>query len=131
VSQTHLLDANALIAITLADHECHERAVNWLASIDRIALCPIVEGSLARFFVRLGQTPATVQQVLRALNDSPRCVFWPDSLSYTDAHMAHVIGHRQVTDAYLASLASANGGLLATFDHGLARAFPQVVSLIP
>lgn len=128
---THLLDANALIALTLADHEHHQRVADWVATVDRIAACPVVEGALARFLVRLGQTPATVQTVLNGLHDSPRCDFWPDTLSYRHADLSHVTGHRQVTDAYLAALAAANDGLLATFDQALAQAVPQHVLLIP
>ena len=53
MTQTHLLDANALFALTLTDHEHHQRASSWAAGVDRIALCPVVEGSLIRFLVRL------------------------------------------------------------------------------
>ncbi len=62
---------------------------------------------------------------------SPRCEFWPDAVSYRDADLAHVVGHRQVTDAYLIALARVNGGLLATFDKGMARVTEPRVVLIP
>jgi predicted nucleic acid-binding protein len=42
-----------------------------------------------------------------------------------------VIGHRQVTDAYLAALARQRGGRLATFDAGLAQLHPDVAQLVP
>jgi hypothetical protein len=46
--------------------------------------------------------------------------FWPDSVSYADADLDHVRGHRQVTGAYLASLVAGRpGSSLATFDGGL------------
>lgn len=45
--------------------------------------------------------------------------------------MAGVIGHRQVADAYLAGLARARGGRLATFDAGLAALHPDVAELVP
>jgi len=125
------LDANALIALTLSDHEHHERAAAWVPHVEHIALCPIVEGALVRFLIRLGQNQATVKGLLGQLHVSPRCEFWPDEISYLDADLSHVVGHRQVTDAYLAALAARNGGLLATFDEGLARSAPQQVVLIP
>ncbi len=131
MSRTHLLDANALIALTLSDHEHHQRVAAWAAGVDRIAVCPIVEGALVRFLIRLGQSQATARGLLASLHASPRCEFWPDAISYRDADLAHVVGHRQVTDAYLTALASGNDGLLATFDQGLARAAPQHVVLIP
>ena len=57
-------------------------------------------------------------------------VFWPDTIGYQDVRMQGVIGHRQVTNAYLAQLARANGGRLATFDGGLAALHRDVADLI-
>ena len=131
MSRVHLLDANALIALTLTDHEHHQRAATWAAGVDRVALCPITEGALVRFMIRLGQNQATAMALLGELHANPRCAFWPDSISYREAPLDHVMGHRQVTDAYLAALATRNGGLLATFDEGLAQVLPRPVALIP
>ncbi|WP_249011342.1 TA system VapC family ribonuclease toxin [Conexibacter sp. DBS9H8] len=131
MSASHLLDANALIALVLADHEHHERAGAWMATVDRVALCPIVEGALIRFLIRVGESHATATAVLRELYASPRCAFWPDSISHTSADLGHVLGHRQVTDAYLTSLAAAHDARLATFDRALAGTFPNRVDLIP
>ena len=101
-----------------------------MVGIDRFALCPIVEGPLIRFLVRLGQSPATGQAVLDGLYASTRCEFWPDDLSYRGAVLTHVAGHRQVTDGYLAAVAAGNDAVLATLDEGLARARPEHVTLI-
>jgi toxin-antitoxin system PIN domain toxin len=131
VSASHLLDANALIALVLADHEHHDRALTWAATVDRIALCPIVEGALVRFLVRAGETQATAVAILSAMYASPRCEFWADAISYTNVTLGHVVGHRQVTDAYLASLAANRGAKLATFDLALASGLPGEVDLIP
>lgn len=126
----YLLDSNALIALTVADHEYHQRAVDWVTGVERIAVCPIVEGALVRFLIRFGQSRETVHALLAALHDSPRCEFWVDDVSYLDVDLTHVVGHRQVTDSYLATLAVANGGRLATFDQGLAQVLPEHVVLI-
>jgi uncharacterized protein len=101
VTTAHLLDANALIALTLTDHEHHQRATSWAASGHRIALCPVVEGAFVRFLVRLGRNQSTAKDVLEALYASPRCEFWPDALSYRHTDLEGVAGYRQVTDAYL------------------------------
>jgi predicted nucleic acid-binding protein len=45
--------------------------------------------------------------------------------------MDGVIGHRQVTDAYLAQLARQHNARLATFDAGLAALHSDVADLIP
>lgn len=131
MSTTYLLDANALIALVLADHEHHDRAVAWATTVDQIALCPIVEGALIRFLIRAGESQATATATLSAMYASPRCEFWADSISYTAADLKHVVGHRQVTDAYLASLAASRHCRLATFDLALASALPGDVELIP
>jgi toxin-antitoxin system PIN domain toxin len=131
VSTTYLLDANALIALVLADHEHHDRAATWAAKVDRLALCPIVEGALVRFLIRAGESQATAAMTLSSMHASPRCEFWADSISYTAANLGHVVGHRQVADAYLASLAASRGCRLATFDHALVNVLPDDTELIP
>jgi len=131
VSTTYLLDANALIALAVADHEHHDRAAAWAAHVERIALCPIVEGALVRFLVRIGESPATAAAVLVEMHASSRCELWEDSVSYTAADLGHVVGHRQVTDAYLAALAASRGGRLVTFDQALATTLAEDVDPIP
>jgi toxin-antitoxin system PIN domain toxin len=128
----YLLDANVLIALTVAEHEHHVRVSAWLSTVDRVALCPVVEGSLVRFLVRVGESVEAARKVLRSLHGNPRCEFWPDELSYADADLSYVRGHRQVTDAYLAGLAATrDGALLATLDQGLARDRPAHTLLVP
>ncbi len=127
----YLLDANVLIALTVEEHEHHRRVAAWVAVADRVALCPIVEGSLVRFLVRLGESVSVAAEVLRRLHANPRCEFWPDSVSYADADLGAVRGHRQVTDAYLLALVSSRGGArLATLDPALAQADPAMTDLI-
>lgn len=129
---TCLLDANVLIALTVAEHEHHVRASEWAADVERFALCPVVEGALVRFLVRVGETPAVAIEVLRAVRDLPRCEFWPDSISYTDTDLGHVRGHRQVTDAYLVGLVAGRGdSRLATLDAALSRDRPDLTILVP
>lgn len=68
---------------------------------------------------------------IRALASNGGHEFWPDDLPFFDVRMTGVIGHRQVTDAYLAALARAHGVRLATFDTGLAALHPDVATLVP
>jgi len=131
VSTTYLLDANALIALVISDHEHHDRAAQWAAGADEIALCPIVEGALVRFLVRVGESHSTAIATLSALYRSQRCAFWSDSISYMAAELGHAVGYRQVTDAYLAALAASRGCRLATFDQALAEVLPNETELIP
>lgn len=129
---THLLDANVLIALCVREHEHHERASRWVENAGRLALCPMVEGALVRFLIRLGETAYTASAVLAGVHAVDRVEFWPDSVSYADAVLDGVRGHRQVTDAYLAALArSVDDASLATLDEGLAAAHPDVATLLP
>jgi predicted nucleic acid-binding protein len=129
---TYLLDADVLIALTVAEHEYHERASTWAAEIDTFAVCPVVEGALVRFLVRIGESAGVAKEVLRAVHALPGCEFWPDSLSYVDTDLDHVRGHRQVTDAHLVSLAAGRAGsILATLDEGLVQSAPQRTMLVP
>lgn len=45
--------------------------------------------------------------------------FWTDAIGYEADLLTAVLGHRQVTDAYLVALARHYGGRLATLDRGL------------
>lgn len=126
-----LLDANALIALTVAEHEHHDAVAAWSSTVEQFALCPIVEGALVRFMSRLGESPRTSQALLARLHATGRFEFWPDDLSFADIDLEHVRGHRQVTDTYLAALASSRGTSLATLDVALSRQHPEVAFLIP
>jgi len=127
-----LFDANVLIALLVEDHVHHDAADQWLGSFDgSFATCPITEGSLVRLLLREGQSAQTAQTMLSALGNDPRHEFWPDISPYRDVAMTGIIGHRQVTDAYLAHLARIRPGRLATFDRGLAKLHGDVAELVP
>ena len=81
--------------------------------------------------IRHGRGATDAHTQLRALGEDPRHEFWPDDISYRDVPLTGVIGHRQVTDAYLVQLARAHGGRLATFDKGLAALHGDVVLVVP
>jgi uncharacterized protein len=129
---TALLDANVLIALVVAEHVHHDAAADWLALSDtRFATCPITQGSLVRFLVRMGQSAAAARDVVSAVENAKGHEFWPDSVSFSDVEVGGVVGHRQVTDAYLAQLARSHSGQLATLDNGLAHLHSDVAVLIP
>lgn len=128
--RTYLLDANVAIALTIAEHEHHDRASDWLADVDAFAVCPVVEGALVRFIMRLGESGATARALAEGLSAHSRGEFWPDDVSYADIHLSDLRGHRQVTDAYIAGLAKARGGRVATLDSGFATLRPEIVELI-
>lgn len=129
---TVLLDANVLIALLVDDHVHHEAAENWFVGLSgNFATCPVTQGSLIRLLVREGQSAATARAVLGETTANPRHEFWPDDVPYTDVRIQGIIGHRQVTGAYLAQLARARGARLATFDQAMATLHDDVAELVP
>jgi len=131
-TSTYLLDSNVVIALTFTGHLHHERALRWfLAECQAFATCPITQGSLVRYGLRqVPGDPEWSKGLLRKITSHKHHTFWPDSLSFDDLEMRGVVGHSQVTDAYLVGLAEHHGGKLATFDEALTTVFPQAC-LIP
>ena len=129
---TVLLDANVLIALLVDDHVYHPAAENWFVAMSgNFATCPITQGSLLRLLIREGQPAVAARAILSGTTADPRHEFWPDDVPYPDVSVQGIVGHRQVTDAYLAQLARARGSRLATFDQGMARLHHDVVDLVP
>ena len=129
---TVLLDANVLIALLVEDHVHHVAAEDWFTGLSaNFATCPVTQGSLLRLLIREGQPAATARAVLSGTTANSRHEFWPDDIQYTDVPVQGLIGHRQVTDAYLAQLARAHGGRLATFDRAMAKLHGDVAELVP
>ena len=124
-----LLDANLLIALTHAAHIHHAEAHAWFATRAkrRWATCALTQ--LA--FVRLTSNPKVVgteiapAQALQALGEMAALStheYWadaPEPLRLATLQSAALVGHRQVTDAYLLGLAALKQQRLATLDRGL------------
>lgn len=126
-----LLDSNVLIALVVVDHVHHDATEAWFADLaEPYATCPITQGALIRLLVRHGATAEQARRVLAGVSAAEAHEFWPDELGYGQVAMTGVIGHRQVTDAYLAALARDRGGHLATFDKGLMALHPDVARMV-
>lgn len=126
---SHLLDANALIALCWPTHEHHDRMRAWFKRHARTgwATCALTQGA----FVRIVSQPAFAGRAL-AMHEVA------ELLLRNTAHPQHrhvaldfdlaqvlatctggLIGHRQVTDAWLLTAARRHGMKLLTFDTGL------------
>ncbi len=124
-----LLDANLLIALTHAAHVHHREAHAWFA--DRNDRCFATCALTQLAFVRLSCnprvtgtdiTPPQAMQALAELTAHAGHSYWadtPEPLGLATLHSAALVGHRQVTDAYLLGLATQQGQTLATLDRGL------------
>lgn len=130
---TVLLDGNALVALAVTDHVHHRAAAGWFAALpeaEMFATTPITQGTLLRLLIRNGVAAADALSLLEGFTAHPRHEFWPDDRGYDAMALRGVIGHRQVTDGYLAEQARRRSGAVVTFDRGMAVTHADVVCLI-
>ena len=130
---TVLLDGNVLIALTVEDHVHHDKAESWLAhqTTVKFATTPITQGTLLRLLIRNSVRASDAIALMARTTADPRHSFWADDLPYDGQTLRGVIGHRQVTDSYLAALARHRQGRVATFDAGFFSSHPDIAELIP
>lgn len=131
----YLLDVNVLLALVWPSHVHHALAQTWFAERRAVGFCtcPLTEIGFLRIsanpkFTRKAVLPAEALALLERIKSMPEHEFWTDDLPATAALGSgeRIMGHRQITDAYLLALARARGGVLATFDRGtLALAHPN------
>ena len=132
---TFLLDLNLLLALAWPSHIHHDPAHSWF---DREALPGWATCTLTQFgSVRLSSNPAFTSdavsptEALSLLQDITAMdghEFWSDDADCVSAAFAsgmQITGHRQVTDAYLLSLARKRSGCLATLDHRMSQLLPR------
>ena len=128
---TYLADGNVLIALTVVDHVHHGTTIGWFERDEPVlATCPITQGTLLRFLIREGQRAADAADVLDVVRSREWHAFWADDLSYDGSQLVGVLGHRQVTDAYLVALARHHRARVVTLDEGLAALHPDAVHLL-
>ncbi len=133
-SPVWLADGNVLIAVALATHPHHPRAIRWFDALTTpFATCAITEGTLLRLHMQFAAdaSPAAAWAALQRLCALPHHVFWDEAFSYLEIDPTGLSGHRQVTDAWLAHLARRRGGRVATFDTSFAHNHPDVATLLP
>ena len=131
----YLLEVNVLIALAWPNHVHHVIAHAWFEKVGQQSwsTCPLTQ--LA--FVRISSNPkiistavsprAAVQSLVEMIALAGH-VFWADDLQVNDlASFTNkaLVGHRQVTDAYLLELAKRHKGKVATLDAGLADLLPH------
>ena len=123
-----LLDVNVLIALLDTDHLHHARAAAWLgANIEAgWASCAVTQNGCVRIMSQPGYPnplpAARVAQRLREATQTEHHRFVPGDVSLLDAQRFdtdELLGHRQVTDAYLLGLAVGHELRFVTFDAGV------------
>ena len=120
-----LLDINVLLALFDSDHVDHQRARDWLdAEIGHgWASCALTENGFVRIISQPRYpnpiSPYEAIQRLDLATQTQHHERWPCTLSILDKDVidrGRLHGPRQVTDAYLLAVATANGGRFVTFD---------------
>lgn len=124
-----LLDLNVLVALAWPSHIHHQAAHDWFSkeSCHGWATCPITQTGLVRLSSNVkilvdAVSPMDAVGLLTKIIALPQHQFWQDSISLGDAAIfqrGYLLGHRQITDAYLLSLAIHNNGRLVSFDKGI------------
>jgi toxin-antitoxin system PIN domain toxin len=120
-----LADVNFLLALFDADHAFHDKAIRWWLGNNSTgwATCPLTQNGFVRIINQPKYTnnltvSAAIEVMHRASTDVHH-QFWADDTSLLDSTAfdhTKITGHRQITDAYLLSLAVKHNGRLVTFD---------------
>jgi hypothetical protein len=128
VSRPALLDVNVLIALFDESHVHSRIAHDWFAGERHRgwATCPLTESGFIKIMSqpiagRAQLQPAVLGLHLRGFRSSADHLFWPASISIldTDRFDLSAVRGRHLSDTYLAGLAHAHGGVLATFDRNI------------
>lgn len=126
---SHLLDVNALIALNWTQHEHHERVSRWFKShaSEGWATCALTQAAFMRMFAQPAFTGraigmADIYELLLRNTEHPRHRFLFLDFEFGDV-MGHctggLLGHRQITDAWLLTTAIRHRIRLLTLDTGI------------
>ena len=131
----HLLDVNLLVALAWPNHIHHAAALDWFRRNQAAgwATCPLTESGFVRVSSNSSvipdpRSPREAVHLLRRIVALPHHVFWHDDVSMALSEFLQEIpfvGHRQVTDAHLLTLARQRGGRLATLDGKMRSLVPR------
>jgi uncharacterized protein len=130
-----LLDVNVLIALLWPPHEAHQRAQRWFAKNagQGWATCAMTQAGFVRVvsnpaFSRRVVSPRDALQVLGGSLQHPEHQFWTEDVAVTETLARfgrRLLGHQQITDAYLLGLAIHKKGRLATLDASVSSLLPD------
>jgi uncharacterized protein len=121
-----LLDVNTLVALAWDSHIHHARMRQWFAlnAARGWETCPVTESGFVRVSTNPKVLPSPIgvtdaRNVLKSLRSAEGHRFLVDDVSLVDDDIPTIVGHRQVTDAHLLTLARRSGVHLITFDAAL------------
>ncbi|HXN45375.1 MAG TPA: TA system VapC family ribonuclease toxin [Bryobacteraceae bacterium] len=129
-SELVLLDVNVLLALAWPNHQFHRVATRRLdRGQERWATCALTELGFIRLSsnpaaVAPAKTPADAARLLATMTRDPRHAYLDRLASPAGLDFGKVLGHNQLTDAYLLALARRHEAAFLTFDtrlRGLAQ----------
>ena len=133
-----LLDTNVLIALAWPKQQAHGKVREWFRknASQGWATCPVTQGGFIRIssnpaFSPDAVTPNEAASLLRLNLNHPGHRFWGDDIDLAqvfEVFGSRIVGHRQITDAYLLGLAMHKKSKLATLDQGLGDLLPDPTS---
>jgi toxin-antitoxin system PIN domain toxin len=127
----HLLDVNVLLALQWPGEISHRRIQDWFfkTGMHSFSTCSMTQSGFVRVIAnpsyagkRLDVSEA--RESLFLLTELDGHQFWPMDLEFkeaTDFFSERLVGHLQVTDAYLLGLAIHKQGILVTQDRAIAH----------
>ena len=124
-----LLDVNALLALAWPNHQFHAAVEARLERqpAPRWATCALTQLGFVRLssnpaVVGLRKTPAEAVSLLTGLTHDPQHVYLDalPPLPQAASFFRRLLGHQQVTDAYLLAIAGQSNATLLTLDRRLA-----------
>lgn len=122
----YLLDVNLLLAGIWADHPQHAKAFAWLSG-KAVVLCPLSELGFLRISTNKKVINAPLEKARELLNRfaaDRKAVRIAAGLDALDSHPGK---SEEVTDHYLADLATLHGIKLATLDQNLIHSSVEVI----
>lgn len=119
-----LLDVSALLALMDPVHTAHGRMQSWMLDDGAAgwASCAVTQLGFVRVTSQAAypnsRQPSVALSLLSQAASQTDHEWWDADLPLTDARFdgARLLGHRQVTDAYLLALAIHHGGRFVTLD---------------
>jgi uncharacterized protein len=133
---SHLLDANALIALGWPRHEHHEAISRWFRNHAREgwATCAFTQAAFVRVIAQpaFSGQPIGIGDIVELLLRNtmhPKHRLLPLDFGFDQVMgwcTGGLLGHRQVTDAWLLALAIRHKMKLLTFDSGIGQLLATV-----
>ena len=126
VPEKFLLDVNALIAAITVNHPDHKKTDAWVNG-KALVTCPLSELGYLRISTNpkaLNLSMATARQMLDSFIRKRKVEFIPADIP---ALKSSARKSEQVTDEYLAHLATSRGLKLATLDQGIQHPASEII----